>query len=105
MTSDDHLKAGPGWFARLKKAATPEGAFDLYASRYWALRKLFESDYRGPSPIADPDLHLVDPRQHKEHDAPPLNGHALPQHLLQSLYHDAAHNLIEPFYRFELDKT
>ena len=36
-------------------------SFDLYASRYWALRTLLETDYDGPSPIVDPDLPLVNP--------------------------------------------
>ncbi|MHC4590503.1 MAG: hypothetical protein ACYTAQ_14535 [Planctomycetota bacterium] len=40
-------------------ASSPQEAFDLYASRYWALRTLFETDHVGPSPIADPDLALV----------------------------------------------
>ena len=35
--------------------------FDLFASRFWALRTLIESTYDGPSPIVDPDLHKVDP--------------------------------------------
>ena len=43
------------------KASNPQEAMDLYASRYWALRHLFESRYDGPSPIADPDLAMVDP--------------------------------------------
>jgi len=36
-------------------------SYDLFASRYWALRMLIETDYQGPSPIEDPDLQLVDP--------------------------------------------
>ena len=35
-------------------------SFDLIASRYWALRTFMETDYHGPSPIADPDLSMVD---------------------------------------------
>jgi len=35
--------------------------FDLYASRFWALRTMCEADYHGMSPIVDSDLHMVDP--------------------------------------------
>ena len=37
------------------------GGFDLFASRYWALRTLIETRYDGPSPIVDPDLPMIDP--------------------------------------------
>ncbi|MHB2018027.1 MAG: amidohydrolase family protein [Candidatus Xenobia bacterium] len=75
-----------------------ESAFDLYASRYWALRTLWETTYHGESPIADPDLHLVDPEHHTEMDAPTLIGRALPPALLRMLYHDAARQLLDPLY-------
>ena len=60
--------------------------FDLFASRYWALRTLLETDYDGPSPIVDPDFHKVDP------DAPEastahLRGASLPAELLPGIYH------------------
>src|SRR5690606_8368514 len=41
-------------------ATGADASFDLFASRYWALRTLFETDYDGPSPIVDPDLHMMD---------------------------------------------
>jgi len=68
--------------------------YDLYASRFWALRTLIEGDYDGPSPIVDPDLPLVDP------DAPPhatawLHGAHMPPTTLQMVYHDAAKRLLE----------
>jgi predicted TIM-barrel fold metal-dependent hydrolase len=64
-------------------------AFDLYASRYWALRTLFETDYHGPSPIVDPDLPLLDPTLPLT-AAPELNGAAFPPEVLDMVYHRAA---------------
>lgn len=67
--------------------------FDLYASRYWSLRTLMETDYTGPSPIVDPDLHKVDPSVDPKATAE-LRGAALPASLLQSVYHDAAERVL-----------
>ncbi len=98
LTADEHLTGGDKTHEQLAKAASRDEAFDLYASRYWALRTMFETDYRGPSPIADPDLHMLDPDRYTEMDAPELAGKALPADLLVSLYHDAAHDLLEPLH-------
>jgi predicted TIM-barrel fold metal-dependent hydrolase len=54
--------------------------FDFLASRFWAHRKLWESDYDGPSPILDPDL--------PEDQQPRLRGLALPREVVQKMYHD-----------------
>ena len=54
--------------------------FDFLCSRFWAHRKLWETAYTGPSPIFDPDL--------PEDDQPILRGLALPDVVLQKLYHD-----------------
>ncbi|CAN0600056.1 unnamed protein product, partial [Laminaria digitata] len=58
VTSDDHLVSGdagnPAFGSQL--AGSEREAFELYASRYWALRTMYETDYRGDSNIADPDL-------------------------------------------------
>ena len=70
-----------------------EDAFELYASRYYALRTLWEGDYEGESPIADPDLNLVAPEQFSEDDAPLLCGKSLPIELLESLYYKSAKDL------------
>lgn len=67
---------------------TPDG-FDLYASRFWALRTLIEGDYAGPSPIVDPDLHLVDPSVDPK-AAPELRGSGMSGDVLRDIYHDAA---------------
>ncbi|WP_432797615.1 amidohydrolase family protein [Poriferisphaera sp. WC338] len=71
--------------------------FDLYASRYWALRTLWETAYAGPSPIVDPDLHLVDPSQ-PENATAHLQGQSVPASTLQNLYHDAAKNFFANIY-------
>ncbi|MCZ6851158.1 MAG: amidohydrolase family protein [Planctomycetota bacterium] len=99
LTSDEHLARGETQREVLARAGSPEEAFDLYASRYWALRSLFETDYHGPSPIADPDLAMTQPDRYSEMDAPVLAGKALADDLLRSLYHDAAHELLEPLHR------
>jgi hypothetical protein len=54
--------------------------FDFLASRFWCHRKLWETAYTGPSPIHDPDV--TDDRQ------PTLRGLALPDGVLQKIYHD-----------------
>lgn len=54
--------------------------FDFLASRFWAHRKLWETAYNGPSPIFDPDL--------SEENQPTLRGLALPDDVLQKIYHD-----------------
>jgi hypothetical protein len=54
--------------------------FDFLASRFWAHRKLWETAYVGPSPIFDLDL---PPDQQ-----PILRGLALPDAVLQKMYHD-----------------
>ena len=90
VTTDDHLSHAEGKTEMAAKASAPEDAFDLYASRYWALRTLWETDHDGPSPSADPDLALVAPDRHGPLDSPALRGKRLPPHLVRSLYADAA---------------
>jgi hypothetical protein len=97
-TSDEHLVPGAKEREILELAGSPQEAFDLYASRYWALRTLFETDHAGPSPIADPDLAMVDPDTYGDLDAPQLAGKALPRDVLANVYHDAAHALLEPLH-------
>ncbi len=67
--------------------------FDLYASRFWALRTLLETGYDGQSPIVDPDLHKVDPSVDPKATAV-LRGAALPASVLQDVYHDAAAKVV-----------
>jgi hypothetical protein len=60
--------------------------FDFLASRWWTHRKLWETAYVGQCPITDPDL---PPDQQ-----PTLRGLALPDDVLQKLYHDNAAKLL-----------
>lgn len=73
------------------------GGFDLYASRFWALRTLIETDYEGPSPIVDPDLHMVDPAADPKSTAT-LRGANLQGEALRTLYFGAADALLSPLY-------
>jgi predicted TIM-barrel fold metal-dependent hydrolase len=60
--------------------------FDFLASRWWTHRKLWETAYIGPAPILDPDL---------PPDAQPqLRGLALPDDVLQKIYHDNAQRFL-----------
>ena len=92
MTPGEETADGP-----TPQATSPEEARDLYASRYWALRTMFETSYDGPSPIADPDLMMTEPSKYGPLDSPKLRGKALPADLLQSVYHDAAMDLLATF--------
>ncbi len=92
VTLDEHLRTADDDASNemSRKAASRDEAFDLYASRYWALRMMWESDHDDTSPIADPDLHLVDPDRHGPMDAPRLRGVSVPSTLLTTFYRDAA---------------
>lgn len=90
VSSDEHFFDGTKSSEMAMKATSATGAFDLYASRFWALRMMWEGTGSCPSPIADPDLHLVNPAQCTADDAPQLRGLDLPAALLRTLYRDAA---------------
>jgi hypothetical protein len=97
---EDHLKPAKATTSPMADLAdSPDAAFELYASRYWALRTLLETAYDGPSPIADPDLMMVDPANHTPMSAPRLRGAALPPDLLATLYAGAAENLLGSWER------
>ena len=98
VTNEGHIGGTPTPGPPTDAAGTPEKAFELYASRYWALRIQYETSYEGLSPIADPDLALVAPDKHGPMDSPPLRGHDLPSDLRRVVYHDAAANLVERWY-------
>ncbi len=99
VTTDEHLSsnAGPRGMGHL--AASERDAFELYASRYWALRTLWETGYDGESNIADPDLALVDPERFDAMSAPRLRGHSISSDLLESLYAGAATALMDSWRR------
>ena len=106
VTHDDHLREGSEGGFGADLASTREGAFDLYASRYWTLRTMFETGYRGESPIADPDLMMVEPDAYDAMSAPALTGHAVPKDLLKTLYRGAAERTVLSWYesgRFRTD--
>lgn len=71
--------------------------FDHYASRFWALRTLMETDYDGPSPIVDPDLHMCDPAVDEKSTAH-LVGASMAGDALSAVYVDAASKLLDPLY-------
>ncbi len=100
VTSDDHLRAtdpdNPAFGSQL--AGSEAEAFELYASRYWALRTMYETRYRGESNIADPDLAMVEPERYDAMSAPALRGHGLDHERLRVLYHDAAAATLDAWY-------
>ena len=98
VTSEAHVGGENTGGPPSGEASTPEEAFDLYASRYWALRMQYESAGDRPSPIADPDLKLVEPERYDEFASPTLRGHNVPADLRRVIYHDAARDLVERWY-------
>lgn len=58
-------------------------SFEHYASRYWAHRTVWETAYRGESPIDDPDAE----------QPPRLAGLALPRNVLHAIYRENAERL------------
>lgn len=102
VTLDDHMQPRTGAVAASPMsdlADSPEAAFELYASRYFALRTMWETGYRGPSPIADPDLKMVDPVAHDEWSSPVLSGLSLPPDVLRAMYHDVAEDVVYRWLR------
>jgi len=77
--------------------------FELYASRYWAMRALMESNYQGASPIVDPDLSLVDPRLPVNSTAR-MNGIFLDPTTLYWLYQGAARGLAKKAHEVGMQK-
>ena len=61
-----------------------------YVSRYWCQRTLWESDWEGPSPIADPDY--TPPEGGPA--TPPLLGLELPPAVLEQVYYGNARRLL-----------
>lgn len=60
-----------------------------YASRYWCQRTLWESDWQGRSPIADPDYRA----ENEEAGTPWLRGLHLPPEVLKQVYVENARQL------------
>lgn len=102
VTLDDHMqpRTTPQPASPMSDLAdSPAAAFDLYASRYYALRKMWETKERGPSPIADPDLKMVEPQKYDDWASPTLGGLWLPKDVLQAMYHEAAENVVYRWIR------
>lgn len=98
VTQEAHLSAGDDAGFAANQAASAEEAFELYASRYWAMRTLFEGGYDGESPIADPDLAKVDPERFDAMSAPRLRGMGFDAELLKSVYAGACEDVVERWY-------
>lgn len=103
VTIDDHLgaeKTSPiAAGEKARQASSDEEAFDLYASRYYALRTLWETDHDAPSPIADPDLKMVEPDRFTDESSPTLRGHRVPADILRAIYTDNAHRVLDAWWR------
>ncbi len=98
VTSDEHLRPSASADFGATLASSRAEAFDLYASRYWALRTMLETDYDGESPIADPDLAMIDPGRHDAMSAPRLVGRGLGPEMLRTLYVGAAAGTLDAWY-------
>lgn len=100
VTSDDHLEATEAENKRFgaELASNAAEAFDLYASRYWALRVLWETGYEGESPIADPDLAMVSPGEFDSMSGARLAGKKLGRGMLETLYRGACEGTLDAWY-------
>jgi Amidohydrolase len=101
VTADDHVrpdKKNPA-HPKADQASSPESAFDLYASRYWALRTMFDRVMEGPSPIADTDLKMVDPEKYHDLSSPTMRGFGLPRDVLEALYFGNVERVVGPWER------
>ena len=100
VTSDEHLTPSDPDSPRfgVQLASNEAEAFDLYASRYWALRTMFETGYAGESNIADPDLMMVEPDRYDAMSAPALTGRSLPVEMLRVLYGGAAEATMQAWF-------
>jgi len=61
-----------------------------YVSRYWCQRTLWESDWQGPSPIADSDYKHPNPAN----ETPTLHGVRLPDAVLRKVYWENGRRLL-----------
>lgn len=102
VITDEHLRPGHSDRGMGRLASDEDEAFEVYASRYFTLRTLWETDYVGQSPIADPDLAMLDPERFDAMSAPTIRGASLPTDMLRVLYRDAAATLLR---RWEADRA
>ncbi|MBY0311370.1 MAG: amidohydrolase [Phycisphaerales bacterium] len=100
VVQEDHLKPQKTSQSPMADLAdSPESALDLYASRYWALRAMFETGVDMDSPIADPDLMMVQPTKFDAMSAPKLRGIGLSDEHLRVLYRGAAESVVEAWWK------
>jgi hypothetical protein len=100
VVTDDHVSPAKATTSPMADLAdSPEAAFDLYASRYYALRTMFETSYDAESPIADPDLAMTDPSRYTPMSAPRLQGFSFVPNMLQELYAGAAERVVGEWIR------
>jgi hypothetical protein len=96
VVQEDHLRPQKQGATPMSDLAdSPESAFDLYASRYWALRTMFETSHELDSPIADPDLMMLEPAKYDAMSAPTLRGLSLDAQTVRTIYNGAATKLLE----------
>ncbi|MEM1071376.1 MAG: hypothetical protein AAGB48_10930 [Planctomycetota bacterium] len=98
VTQEAHLSVTDDVGFSSTQATNAEEAFELYASRFWAMRQLIEGSYNGESPIADPDLMKVQPETHDAMSAPRLRGMGLAGPALEAVYAGACEDLVERWY-------
>ncbi len=100
VTSDDHLKPTSSADPSMKseQASSAGEAFELYASRYWAMRTVLEGAGDRESPIADTDLMMLEPERYDAMSAPVLRGHGLSEATLRSVYRDAPGAVLDGWY-------
>ncbi|MBS0188982.1 MAG: amidohydrolase family protein [Planctomycetes bacterium] len=98
VTMDDQLTRKTAEQQRMSPMSdlsdSPETAFELYASRYFALRTMFETVGDRPSPIADPDLKMVDPAAHTDLSSPTLRGIGLSEPVLRKIYYENVQRVV-----------
>ncbi len=100
VAQEDHLRPQKATTSPMADLAdSPEAAFELYASRYFTLRTMFETEYDGESPIADPDLMMVEPEKYDRMSAARLRGLGLGREALEMLYSGAAEGVIGEWER------
>lgn len=100
VVTDDHLQPAKATTSPMADLAdSPDAAWELYASRYWALRTMFETDYDGQSPIADPDLAMIEPEKYDGMSGPRLRGMRLPTDVLRDLYANTAEDVVGAWER------
>ncbi|MDX2146206.1 MAG: amidohydrolase family protein [Planctomycetota bacterium] len=100
VTTDDHLSPTKANQESPKsdQASNEAEAFDLYASRFWVIRRMLEGTGEFRSPIADPDLPMIDPTRYGPDSSPTVRGMGVPMELLRAIYRDNAVRLLDAWY-------